>query len=145
MFSHLTIGTNNLERATAFYDAVLAPLGIERVPSKYEKWAAWQRAGEAPKLWVGFPYNGLPASWGNGWMAAFTAPTRAAVDAAYAAAMANGGRPQIDTELRAHARGRGDGPVRRADASFRYTQPEFQARAELVCPSRSFRSIIQPT
>src|SRR5947209_17580075 len=64
MFSHLTIGTNNLERATAFYDAVLVPLGIERVPSKYEKWAAWQRPGEAPKLWVGFPYNHLPATWG---------------------------------------------------------------------------------
>jgi catechol 2,3-dioxygenase-like lactoylglutathione lyase family enzyme len=94
MFSHLTIGTNNSERATAFYDAVLAPLGIERIPSKYEKWAAWQRPGEAPKLWVGFAYNGLPASWGNGWMAAFTAPSRAAVDAAYAAAMA-GLRPQF--------------------------------------------------
>src|SRR4051794_34709369 len=90
MFSHVTIGTNNLERAMAFYDAVLGPLGIERVLSKYEKWAAWQRPGEAPKLWVGFPFNRLPASWGNGWMAAFTAPTRDAVDAAYAAAMANG-------------------------------------------------------
>ena len=66
---------------------MLAPLGIERVPSKYEKWAAWQRPGEAPKLWVGFPYNRLPASWGNGWMAALSAPTRAGVDAAYAAAM----------------------------------------------------------
>jgi catechol 2,3-dioxygenase-like lactoylglutathione lyase family enzyme len=50
MFSHVTIGTNNFERAMAFYDAVPAPLGIERVPSKYEKWAAWQRPGEPPKL-----------------------------------------------------------------------------------------------
>jgi catechol 2,3-dioxygenase-like lactoylglutathione lyase family enzyme len=90
MFSHLTIGTNDLTRACAFYDAVLAPLGIERVPSKYQKWAAWQRPGEAAKLWVGHPSNGLPASWGNGWMAAFTAPSRPAVDAAYAAALANG-------------------------------------------------------
>jgi catechol 2,3-dioxygenase-like lactoylglutathione lyase family enzyme len=102
MFSHLTIGTNNLERAMAFYDAVLAPLGIERVPSKYEKWAAWQRPGEAPKLWVGFPYNRLPASWGNGWMAAFTASTRAAVDAAYAAAMASGGYDEGAPGLRPH-------------------------------------------
>ena len=67
---------------------MLAPLGIERVPSKYEKWAAWQRPGEAPKLWVNFPYNRLAASWGNGWMAALSGPTRAGVDAAYAAAMA---------------------------------------------------------
>ena len=77
MFSHLTIGTNDLARAMAFYDAVLAPLGIERVPSQYEKWAAWQRPREAPKLWVGLPYNQLPASWG--WMAALVAPSRAAV------------------------------------------------------------------
>ena len=90
MFSHLTIGTNDLARAIAFYDAILAPLGIERVPGKFPGWASWNRPGEAVKLWVGRPYNQLPASWGNGWMAAFTAPTRAAVNAAYAAAMAAG-------------------------------------------------------
>jgi catechol 2,3-dioxygenase-like lactoylglutathione lyase family enzyme len=32
MFSHITIGTNDLARAIAFYDAILAPLGIERAP-----------------------------------------------------------------------------------------------------------------
>ncbi len=35
MFSHVTIGTDDLAHAVAFYDAVLAPLGIERAPSKY--------------------------------------------------------------------------------------------------------------
>lgn len=102
MFSHLTIGTQDLARAIAFYDAVLAPLGIERVPSKYGKWAAWQRPGEAAKLWVGHPFNGLPASWGNGSMAAFTAPSRAAVDAAYAAALAAGGYDEGTPGLRPH-------------------------------------------
>ncbi len=102
MFSHVTIGTNDLARAVAFYDAVLAPLGIDRVPSKYEKWAAWQRPGEAAKLWVGRPYNQLPASWGNGWMAAFAAPSRAAVDAAHAAAMAAGGYDEGAPGLRPH-------------------------------------------
>ena len=91
MFSHVTIGTHDLARAIAFYDAVLAPLGIARVPSKYGKWAAWQRPGEAAKFWVGRPFNGLPASWGNGAMTAFAAPSRAAVDAAHAAALASGG------------------------------------------------------
>jgi hypothetical protein len=70
---------------------VLAPLGIERSPASMPTWAAWQRPGEAPKLWVGRPHNGLPASWGNGSMTAFTALSRAAVDAAYAAAIAAGG------------------------------------------------------
>ncbi|MBD0275071.1 MAG: VOC family protein, partial [Acetobacteraceae bacterium] len=91
MFSHVTIGASDLNRAAAFYDAALAPLGIERVPSKYQTWAAWRRPGEAATLWVGRPYDGRPAQRGNGWMAAFAAPSRAAVDAAHAAALAAGG------------------------------------------------------
>ena len=91
MFSHITIGTGDLARAVAFYDAALAPLGIERVPSKYGTWAAWRRPGEAATLWVGRPYDGRPAHRGNGWMAAFAAPSRGAVDAAHAAAVAAGG------------------------------------------------------
>jgi catechol 2,3-dioxygenase-like lactoylglutathione lyase family enzyme len=96
MFSHVTIGTGDLARAVAFYDAALAPLGIERVPSKWETWTAWRRPGEAATLWVGRPYDGQPydgqpAGRGDGWMAAFAAPSRAAVDAAHAAALAAGG------------------------------------------------------
>jgi catechol 2,3-dioxygenase-like lactoylglutathione lyase family enzyme len=92
MFSHVTIGARDLTRALEFYDAALAPLGIYRVPGrKYAGWASWRRAGEAETLWVGKPQNGEPASNGNGWMLAFTAPSRAAVDAAYAAAMVAGG------------------------------------------------------
>ena len=102
MFSHVTIGTHDLNRAIAFYDAVLAPLGIERVKSKYDNWAAWQRSGEAAKLWVGRPFNGQPATCGNGGMVAFAAPTRAAVDAAYAAAIAAGGLDEGPPGPRAH-------------------------------------------
>ena len=94
MFSHVTVGTHDLERAIAFYDATLAPLGIERVSKKYPGWAAWQRPGEESKFWVGLPYNQLPASVGNGCMVAFAAPSRAAVDAAHAAALAAGGRDE---------------------------------------------------
>jgi catechol 2,3-dioxygenase-like lactoylglutathione lyase family enzyme len=92
MFSHITIGTKDLERTAAFYDAVLSPLGIERVPgTRYVGWASWKLAGGSETLWVGRPYNGQPATNGNGWMAALKAPSRAAVDAAHAAALANGG------------------------------------------------------
>jgi catechol 2,3-dioxygenase-like lactoylglutathione lyase family enzyme len=100
MFSHLTIGTHDLARAIAFYDAVLLPLGIERLPVKYETWASWQRPGEAPKLWVGLPYNKLAAHRGNGWMAAFTAFSRKAVDEAYAAAIAAGAEDEGAPGLR---------------------------------------------
>lgn len=91
MFSHMMFGTHNLPRAIAFYDAVLRPLGIERVPSKWQTWSAWQRAGETTRFWVGRPYNGLPASWGNGTMVAFMAHSHASVDAAHAAALSAGG------------------------------------------------------
>ena len=94
MFSHVTLGTHSLERAIAFYDATLAPLGIERVLKKYPNWAAWQRPRESSKFWVGLPYNQLPASWGNGCMVAFAAQSRTAVDAAYAAAIAAGARDE---------------------------------------------------
>jgi catechol 2,3-dioxygenase-like lactoylglutathione lyase family enzyme len=100
MFSHVTIGITNLVRATAFYDAVLAPLGIERRLARYDNWASWQRPGEGAVLWVGWPINKLPATWGNGWMVALTAPSRAAVDAAYAAAIAAGGHDEGKPGLR---------------------------------------------
>ena len=100
MFNHITIGTHDLARAIAFYDAALAPLGIERVSKKYPSWAAWQRPGEDAKFWVGFPYNELPASWGNGCMVAFAAPSRTAVDAAHAQALAAGGRDEGKPGLR---------------------------------------------
>ena len=100
MFSHVTLGTHSLERAIAFYDATLAPLGIERVSKKYPNWAAWQRPGEESRFWVGLPYNQLPASWGNGCMVAFTAQSRAAIDAAYAAAIAAGARDEGPPGLR---------------------------------------------
>ena len=46
MFSHVTIGTQHLHRALAFYDATLAPLGIQRVPgTKYAGWASWSEPG----------------------------------------------------------------------------------------------------
>ena len=94
MFSHVTFGTPDVERAFAFYDATLAPLGIQRVSKKYPNWTAWQRPGEESKFWVGIPFNQAPANAGNGCMVALAAQTRAAVDAAYAAAMAAGARDE---------------------------------------------------
>lgn len=101
MFSHVTIGTGNLERARGFYDAVLAPLGIQRV-FNLENGSGWRREGEEGAFWVGPPFNGAPAVAGNGWMAAFTAPTRAAVDAAHASALAGGGTCEGPPGLRPH-------------------------------------------
>ena len=100
MFSHVTVGVQDLQQAIAFYDAALAPLGIHRVAKKYPDWAAWERPGEAPKFWAGLPYNQRPASSGNGSMVAFRAESRAAVDAAYHAAIAAGAHDEGQPGLR---------------------------------------------
>ena len=92
MLSHVTIGTNDLQSAIRFYDAALAPLGLERGESPWATWAMWRKPGEYyPMLWVGQPFDLTKAETGNGWMAAFLAETKSAVHAAYEAALANGG------------------------------------------------------
>jgi predicted lactoylglutathione lyase len=51
----------------------------------------WRRGEAGGKFFVGRPFDGRPASAGNGSMCAFQAPSREAVDQAYAAALAQGG------------------------------------------------------
>ena len=95
MISHVTIGTNDLERAIRFYDAALAPLGLVRGESPWHSWAMWRRPDAYyPMLWVGRPFDQSAASAGSGWMAAFLAETKAAVREAYEAALAHGGRDE---------------------------------------------------
>jgi catechol 2,3-dioxygenase-like lactoylglutathione lyase family enzyme len=104
IFSHVTVGTVDIARATAFYDAVLAPLNMERV--KTHKIAI----GYAPKhfsgieapFWVVRPYDRKAASPGNGAMVAFTAQSRQVVDDVFSAALASGGSDEGAPGVRAH-------------------------------------------
>ena len=91
MFSHVTIGANDLDRMAAFYDAFLAPLGVSRLARAEAGLLGYARNGELPHLFVGKPFDGKPASAGNGVMVAIAAPSRAAVVAAYQAGLAAGG------------------------------------------------------
>ncbi len=92
MFSHFTVGCRDLDRATAFYDAVLTPLGLARrpvTPDGAPAAACWILPGlPLPRFYVYMPFDRNPASAGNGCMVAFLAPAPAAVDAAYAAGLA---------------------------------------------------------
>ena len=93
MFSYVSLGTSDLARAVAFYDAALAPLGHQRIEG-YDPdatSAAWGLDDPGPHLWVTLPFDEQPASVGNGTMVSFLAPSRAAVDAFHAAALAHGG------------------------------------------------------
>jgi catechol 2,3-dioxygenase-like lactoylglutathione lyase family enzyme len=104
MYSHITVGTNNMAGAMRFYDAVLATIGVTR--KKTYKiaigYAPEQFTGIEEPFWVLRPYDRKPAVPGNGSMVAFAAPTRAAVDAFYAAAMAQGASDEGPPGLRPH-------------------------------------------
>jgi len=104
MFSHIYIGINDFGQAFAFYAAVLAPLPTRlRFKDEARPWAAWQPAeGGRPLFIIGHPYDGQPALAGNGQMTALMAPSRAAVDAAHAAALAHGGSCEGAPGLRPH-------------------------------------------
>jgi len=93
MISHVFIGISDFAAAYRFHAAVMAALGhAQRFCDDSKPWAAWQPAGGGRPLFIiGRPYDGAPANPGNGPMTALLAPSRAAVDAAHAAALASGG------------------------------------------------------
>lgn len=95
MFSHVTVGTRDLERAERFYDAVLVPLGLTRrvvTPDGGPAALCWVAAhSPLPRFYVYRPFNGEPATVGNGGMVAFLAPSKEAVETAYAGGLARGG------------------------------------------------------
>jgi catechol 2,3-dioxygenase-like lactoylglutathione lyase family enzyme len=98
MYSHTTVGANDLARAKDFYDAVLEPLGLE-VRYSGGGIIGWGLPGGRPQFLVVRPFDGGDPSVGNGSMIALLAAKRSVVDACYAAAMAqrglNEGRPGL--------------------------------------------------
>ncbi len=100
MFLYITIGCNNLARAKRFYDAALLTLGyVLRGQDETEIGYGPADAARTP-FWVTLPFDGKPATIGNGSMPAFDAPSRAAVDAFYRAALAQGGSDEGAPGLR---------------------------------------------
>lgn len=104
MISHVFIGIDDFAAAYRFHAAVMAALGnTQRFCDDSKPWAAWQPAGGGRPLFIiGRPYDGAPANPGNGPMTALLAPSRAAVDAAHAAALAYGGSCEGAPGLRPH-------------------------------------------
>jgi catechol 2,3-dioxygenase-like lactoylglutathione lyase family enzyme len=90
MIGYATLGTNNLPRALAFYDALLSELGAKRLWDS-PRGTAYGTSPTAPGLGIMTPFNGQPASAGNGTMIALAVGSRELVDRLYAKAMALGG------------------------------------------------------
>lgn len=88
MFSHIMIGTNDLEKAKAFYDEVLGTLDI--APAKIDGHRIFYRTPTGV-FSVSKPINGKPATAANGGTIGFTCKSTQQADAWHAAGVANGG------------------------------------------------------
>ena len=92
MLGYVTLGTNDLDRARAFYDALLGELGATRKMQFEETGFTLYGTGDRrPGIAVTRPYDGNPATVGNGNMAAIAADSRATVDRIHAKALELGG------------------------------------------------------
>ena len=90
MIGYVTLGTNDLEKAAAFYDELLATIGAKRFMGD-DSFVAWSTGQSSPGLAVNTPHNKEPATIGNGVMVAISVNSPEQVDAVHAKAMALGG------------------------------------------------------
>jgi catechol 2,3-dioxygenase-like lactoylglutathione lyase family enzyme len=90
MIGDVTLGSNDLPRAIAFYEALFETLGAQRVWAS-EDGVAWSTSPHGAGLGVVRPYNGKAATFGNGTMVALTVSSREQVDALHAKALTLGG------------------------------------------------------
>ncbi len=89
MIGYVTLGSNDLEKAAAFYDALLAEIGAKRFMEN-EQFIAWSTAAGQPAVSVSKPYDGNPATVGNGVMVALVVDSTEKVDTIYNKAIALG-------------------------------------------------------
>ena len=90
MIGYVTLGTNDLDRASAYYDALLGELGATRT-LEMERLIGWGTGEGSPMLGVVMPFDGNPATVGNGNMVGLNVDSNAKVDEMYAKALELGG------------------------------------------------------
>jgi len=89
MFSHIMIGTNDLDKAKSFYDALLGTLGVP--PGRVDRHRIFWRT-KTGTFSVTKPINGEPACCANGGTIGFAAASQAEADAFHATGLAHGGK-----------------------------------------------------
>ena len=90
MIGYVTLGTNDLPRAAAFYDAIATHFGVGRMLDT-ESFIGWGSWGGAPGVAATKPFDGGPATVGNGVMVALEVKSPEEVQAIYDTALAHGG------------------------------------------------------
>lgn len=86
MLGYVTLGTNDIQKAAAFYDKLLESIGVGRMMGD-ENFIAWGKPGGGAGIGLTKPFNGEPATVGNGVMAAIQVETPEDVDRVYKLAM----------------------------------------------------------
>ncbi|ABD24887.1 Glyoxalase/bleomycin resistance protein/dioxygenase [Novosphingobium aromaticivorans DSM 12444] len=99
MIGYVTVGTNDLERSAAFYDAIAAEMGVGRM-MEFPTGIAWGVPGGAAGIAAMKPFDGNAATVGNGVMVALEAKDNAQVDRLHAIALAHGGSDEGAPGLR---------------------------------------------
>jgi catechol 2,3-dioxygenase-like lactoylglutathione lyase family enzyme len=89
MIGYVTLGTNDIARAIAFYDALLLEVGAKRFIAA-EGFAYWGRRRGLGMLAVYTPHDGKPATVGNGVMVALGVRARDQVERVHRAALSLG-------------------------------------------------------
>jgi predicted lactoylglutathione lyase len=93
MIGYVTLGTNDLPRATAFYDAVLAEIGAKQLMD-LGRGIMWGVALDKPILAIMKPFDGKAATVGNGVMVALVVNSKEKVDRVHKKALELGGKDE---------------------------------------------------
>jgi len=93
MIGYVTLGTNDLERATRFYDQLAGILGAKR-GWESAKYIGWTTGASAPMLLLIKPHDGKSATVGNGTMVALVAASKEQVGAIHRKALELGGKDE---------------------------------------------------
>lgn len=93
MIGYVTLGTNDLPRAAAFYDELLAVMGAGRFMEE-ESFVAWAVSPEQPGLAASKPFNGEAATPGNGNMVALAVNSKEMVHAVHEKALELGAKDE---------------------------------------------------
>jgi len=102
----ITLGTNDLPRAAACYDTLLAEVGITRLMEFGGRGCGWAAPMDKPMLCVFKPYDGRPPTVGNGVMVGIAVDSRDKVDRIHKKALELGGTDEGPVSMRAEG---GDG------------------------------------
>ena len=100
MIGYVTLGTNDLQKAAAYYDEFFGSIGIGRLMEEEDYFIAWSPQPTAPAVSVSVPFNKEKTTVGNGTMVALFLETPEKVDAFHKKALELGGTNEGDPGFR---------------------------------------------